>query len=251
MLGSFAAVSLMAGIYLLHVQKKKKLVLIMCVVIAIVLLAALSRAAILAAAVFVLVFTVRRAYASVRFNENRFIKKHGRLIRTFILLAAVVCVILYFRNDMFRQFVVTKLIRSNAGTAGRDIIWRDIISSFDNNALFYLFGMGYSELSVRNAKDCHNIFLYLYATGGLIKSCIYALLFGKVFHSISKLKQQNVALADFCFSAAIAYLVLGLFETNLLLELGLVNFVYALYALFIPTMYNLVERPINSMAQCR
>ena len=93
--------------------------------------------------------------------------------------------------------------------------------------------------------------IYLYATGGLIKSCIYAFLFGKVFHSISKLKQQNVALADFCFSAAIAYLVLGLFETNLLLELGLVNFVYALYALFIPTMYNLVERPINSMAQCR
>ena len=246
-LGIFCCIGIMAGFYLFYVEKKKLLLLLLWGGTAIVLVLALSRAAILMFAVFLFVFVIKRLTAG-HYNNFRNIDSNIRKTLTVIIAAAV---ILFMFSGTFQDFIVSKILREDAGSAGRTDIWADIIENFDNNIIFYLFGMGFGELNYRSAKDSHNIYINIFTTGGISKCIAYIYIFGKSLTVIRKLGKHQRLLADLCFSVVISYLVFGIFETLVVFEFGLASFELALLFIFVPIMQLPKPETYRSAAEAR
>ncbi|MGL6200084.1 MAG: O-antigen ligase family protein [Lachnospiraceae bacterium] len=231
-LGVFCCIGLIVGLYLFYIEEKKGLIVFLWGITAVVLVLSLSRAAMVMLLAFVIIFVIKR----LGNDDSHNFQNSDKIIRRLFWGLIIVLVTLFILNDSFRDFVMLKIIRMDAGSAGRINIWNGIIDNFDNNIIFYLFGMGFGELNYRSLKDSHNIYLNIFSTGGLIKCFIYIFIFAKSLSVIKRLKQYDRLLSDFCFSVAVSYLIFGIFETLIIFEFGLFSFELALLFIFIPLL---------------
>lgn len=219
--GAFVSLTIAADLYL-YTQKKSKyrLVLITMKIIAVII--SLSRAALLQ--MIVMMFTFFWV------NRKRSIREWLALL--FIL---IILVIVYYNTPQIQSYMHRSVLRLDVGDAGRRRLTQRALSLFGENFGNYFFGVGYSGLTSMDI-DIDNTYLYLVFTGGIAKVLYF------VFFVCLSLKRihtfrlyYNKELGDMFLSVLVSYLVFAFFESVEILELGLLNFMYTLYLLVLPS----------------
>jgi len=233
MLGSFSALGLVAGIETLFFSEDKKKVILLNIPIAIALVFSLCRDALLFLGVFLLVFLLRRFDRKKQLSSSQ--KKGKNIFLITLIILVIAAIIAIMMSPSIRSFIHDKVLRLDIGDASRGTIQQNIINSINEKGVSaWLLGVGYSELNYISSHDCHSIYLYSYATGGIIKLLFLAIVLIFAIRNIHKCR--NEFLKDYSYGILFAYLVFGFFETNQMFEVGLVNYEFFLFIFLLPAL---------------
>lgn len=227
--GEFVSLSIIAGIYV-FLQRKNKKELIFCIIKIIAVVISFSRAALLQMFFMLFIYV---------FFVNNYSK-----IKGYFIIICIVSICMYFFSDSFQAFILSYVVRENAGDAGR---LSSIRSAFENNntsAYQMLFGIGYGGIAFNNI-DVDNTYVFLYFSGGIIKCILYIMFLVLSAYNISK--NIKFPAIKVCLCVFLSYLVYAFFECIAILELGLLNFCFNLFLLFIPLGYKSKQKIFEVM----
>ena len=210
--------------------KSKRTLYILCLLLFILsLLLTLSRAPLVMLILFFIIYSIR----TINMKS---------IFKLMIILSICILALLHFVGG---EFINDNLIRSEAGSTGRDGILdygKDIYLS--NNLLI---GSGYNTPFVHLEADLthstfHNAYLTTLITGGIAKFILYITILITSLRTSLKLRRYNKDLSMFFIALLVGYVVYGLFESSFLLQSTPGGFVMSLYLLFIPIyMLNYVK----------
>ena len=155
--GEFVSLSIIAGIYVFtKVRKKTELIFIVVKIVAVVL--SFSRAALLQMFVMILVYVLI-------YNQQ-----YSKIIKCFFGCLCIFAVSMYYLSNTFNSFIISYVIRGNAGDAGRAQAIRNAFYN-DYSIFQILLGISYSGIAYYNV-DVDNTYVFLYFSGGIIKCLI-------------------------------------------------------------------------------
>ena len=179
-----------------------------------------SRAAILATTVFILINWID-------------VKKPKKLILLLTILLLIF--FLYFFTDI-RGIVDRFLIRSDFGSAGRFERWGKLLEVlFESNE--WLIGVSparFKELLLSiGIEQIDNAYLEMLGSYGIVGLCLYLGLFVHLF-SLTRRANLIDGQAKLVASAIISFAILGLFESLLLFESGLIQWSATLLVVVFP-----------------
>ena len=235
--GAFVSLSAHPDLYLYQKYKRPRSLLLFALK-AVAVALSFSRAALLQ----LVLFTFFYFY----FNQK------GIRKLVYLVVIVLLCVIIWrIAIKLFPgacDIIINRIIRFQAGDAGRAWLRRQAASTFFKNSLSIFFGVGFMGLYELNL-DIDNTYSYLLFTGGIIKCCFFAFLFFESFRTCEKRRHVNNTLIALCQSVGISYMVFAFFESIPLAELGLTDFLYTLFMLFIPLGYREPQRTPKYLAK--
>jgi hypothetical protein len=218
--------------------KSKRIIYILCLILFILsLLLTLSRAPLVMLILFFVIYIIRTIDMKSIFKLT-------------IILSICILALLHFVGG---EFISDNLIRSEAGSTGRDGIFDYGKSIYLSNNLF--IGSGYDTPFTHLEADLkhstfHNAYLTTLITGGIAKFTLYIIILITSLATALKLRRYNKDLGMFFIALLIGYAVYGLFESSFLLQSTPGSFVMTLYLLFI-SVYMLNYAKHNSSVLTR
>ena len=221
--GIFIALSFIADLYLyLKTNSKKHIVLLIIKFIGV--LFSFCRAALM---LIVLVFGINSML-----NAK---KRHLMLFSMLFVLIVLAVAFASFNTDVL-NFIATKVLRLDLGSAGRISIFTNALIRFGESVTYYIFGVGYFTIVSLN-MDIDNAYLYLLFSGGILKILVYLCAYFFSLKHILRLRKKNILVGNLCLSIAIAYLPFAFVESVVFFELGLANFLFCVWLFIIPLSY--------------
>ena len=220
--GIFLSLSFCADLYLYKINNKSWTTKLTLILKFFAIVFSFSRAALLQVVIVIFFF--------LWFERKRSIKEWS-------ILSCICFVVLFYilQNGNFSEVVLNDVFRLDVGDAGRTAA-RDFALSKINGIFEYIFGVGYVGV-VYYDIDIDNAWLSIFFTGGLIKLVIYLGLILYFFIVTHRLTKMNKTLGNICLSVGISYLVYGFFESIVLFQSGLINFIFIIFMYFIPCGY--------------
>lgn len=220
--GAFISLSLAPDLYFLAKTHQRKYIVLMIVKIAAIVLS-FSRAALLQAGIMCFLF--------FWLNRKRTLKEWGLLGIVFLAF-----LVFFIFNNQFHRFIMRSVLRTSIGDAGRGFLRARALSRVGEVYKIMVFGIGFAGVDALSV-DIDNTYLYLLFTGGIVKILFFIGVVYIFFLKTKELKRYNPSLA--CLSLAVggSYFVFAFYESIAILELGLLNFLFALFMLVIPCGY--------------
>lgn len=229
--GVFSFFSIIAGIYLLFKDKYKVLIILLLFLQVFTLIISFSRSSLLIFVIFIsiLLILLIANRKKLSYIELTVVKVSGLLF--LLLLITVGC--MFILNDNFHEFVDRTIIRSDFGDAGRSNIWEQGLTLIDLGSVDLLFGIGWSDLNSYGNSYLHNIYIELFVVGGIFKLLIYLYLFIYAFVNLRKKKKYGL-ISYIGISCLFSYIIFGMFESQIIFELGITPFLFMLYIFIMP-----------------
>lgn len=234
--GAFIGLSLFPDLYFFNIDRKSKSILFI-VIKALGVVLSFSRAALLQVAVFLFIFIWKQ--------KRRTLRSYILLLVSISVIITILCIAL--QNNNLIEFVKNSVLRVNSGDAGRNYYNNRALMIMNSEWYSYIFGVGFAGLTELKI-DVDNTYLYLIFTGGVVKLLIYIGIFILTFKRIAKMKSYDKKMSDLCLAMFVSYLIFAFFESVAILELGLLNFLYMLFVLIIPSL-NQNDNNMISLAQ--
>lgn len=230
--GAFVSISIAADLYLYYYEYNKKSLLIMLFK-ALAVVFSFSRAALLQAGVMLFLF---------------FWNSRKRAFREWLILVliAVVGIILVLKIPQIQKFVLNSVIRPQVGDAGRFAQRRNALIAVSSNVLSFIFGVGYAGIASLHI-DIDNTYLYLFFSGGIMKVLFYLWVMFMSYQGIKRLSRTNPIAANICRAVGLSYIVFAFFESVAIFELGILNYLYSLFILFVPYGMDLKIKTIGEL----
>lgn len=151
------------------------------------------------------------------------------------ILIGLAC--LLFVQVIGYDFISDNLLRPEAGSSGRDVIFNFGYDFFLQNNV--IFGSGYDrpfaalEATLQHSTF-HNTYITLLVTGGICKLVVYILSLLLSYAIILKLKRFDKKLGFAFMGILFATTLYGFFESNFIFQASAGNFLTTLYVIFIP-----------------
>ena len=190
--------------------------------------ATLSRAVTAAISVFIFIFFLL-------YYRKRILSSIIILGTSGILLLSV------FSNATLSGFIRDMLIRSDAGTTGRSVIWSIAVQMLQENS--WTFGLGYMTSSslleeMGYTSQFHNFFIETLVGGGLFDLALHILILLLVIIKVIHIYRNDQTFGIIFISAYIALLFYSFFESVSYFSIGYVDSMFRTFFITLPLLYS-------------
>ena len=235
--GLFLVIAILANMFIVDKDKDKKFKISMIILI-VNLILTMSRTAMLAV-ILALIIKILMNGKTIQYIKNN--KK--RCIYILVILGIIAVSIIIINKDIL-NIIDELFIRSETIStgSGRTNIWANSIQIVTENN--FLTGIGRFEavelLSIEIPKgfsQFHNVFIEMYAVGGIIGIGAYLFLVYKVF---TKIKESNIEnkYKHTYLSTFVVYLIVSNFESMCRFSIGYADTIAMIFYFIIPLMFS-------------
>lgn len=224
----FIFLAIVANTYLLLI-KKQKIYYIIYFLLGLNLFMTLSRGGLAATIIFGLVFML--------FNGKR------RLVRNLLLtLFSFLIFFLLWFNPMSNTFIVSILIREDAGSAGRSDLWLAGINLLNQTNWF--LGVGeFTSIKYFNGlgntiTELHSFYIETLVKGGLLLFLFYIIVFVLMINRYKIIKSADKKTGIIYMSALVSLVFYCLIESISFFTMGYVGSVFTIFFITVPILYS-------------